>query len=134
MSPKYRKAITSMAFVILLVMPGLLAAQAPVSQSPSGTGGRSPIPPSSYSGPQPSASPTTNRPATATTGAAGQFATEAQAKSHCPDDTVVWANLSSKIYHFSSSKDYGKTKRGAYMCERETASAGVRAAKNEKHP
>jgi hypothetical protein len=65
---------------------------------------------------------------------AGQFATEAQAKSQCPADTVVWVNLNSKIYHFSGTKDYGNTKEGAYMCERNTTTAGFRAAKNEKHP
>jgi len=65
---------------------------------------------------------------------AGQFTTEAQAKSQCPADTVVWVNLNSKIYHFSGTKDYGNTKEGAYMCERNTTTAGFRAAKNEKHP
>lgn len=64
----------------------------------------------------------------------GQFATETQAKAHCPRDTVVWANLDSKIYHFAGYRDYGNTKKGAYMCERDTASEGFRAAKNEKHP
>ena len=76
-------------------------------------------------------------PAPSGTGApagAGEFATEAQAKSHCPGDTVVWANLSSKIYHFSGNRDYGNTKKGAYMCEGDTAAAGFRAAKNEKRP
>lgn len=66
--------------------------------------------------------------------AAGQFASETQAKSHCPGDTVVWANLDSKVYHFSGNRSYGNTKKGAYMCERDTAAAGLRAAKNEKHP
>lgn len=65
---------------------------------------------------------------------AGQFSTEAQAKSHCPGDTVVWANNESRIYHFSGNKAYGTTKSGAYMCEKETAAANIRAAKNEKHP
>lgn len=79
----------------------------------------------------------TKPPATGKTGApaaAGQFSTEAQAKAHCPSDNVVWVNLSSKVYHFSGSKSYGNTKKGAYMCERDTAAAGFRAAKNEKHP
>ena len=49
----------------------------------------------------------------------GQFATEAEAKASCPAESVVWANLRSKVYHASSSKSYGKTKRGAYMCEKE---------------
>jgi hypothetical protein len=63
-----------------------------------------------------------------------QFALEALAKAHCPADTIVWVNLKSKIYHFSSHKDYGTTKDGAYMCERDATGQGVRAAKNEKRP
>jgi hypothetical protein len=65
---------------------------------------------------------------------ANQFSTEAQAKARCPSDTVVWVNLKSKIYHFSGTKDYGNTKHGAYMCERDTSAAGMRGAKNETHP
>lgn len=65
---------------------------------------------------------------------AGQFASEAQAKARCGGDTVVWVNLDSKIYHYSSYRNYGRTKSGAYMCERDTAAAGIRAARNEKRP
>jgi hypothetical protein len=65
---------------------------------------------------------------------ANQFASEAQAKSRCPSDTVVWVNTNSKVYHFSGHKDYGNTKKGAYMCEKDATTAGDRAAKNEKHP
>jgi len=64
--------------------------------------------------------------------ASGQFTTEAEAKTHCPGDTVVWANTRSKVYHYASSRRYGHTKMGAYMCEKETAAAGMRAAKREK--
>lgn len=71
--------------------------------------------------------------ATAPTGA-NQYATEGQAKFRCVGGTVVWANLDSKIYHFSGNKTYGQTKSGAYMCERDAQSQGMRAAKNEKHP
>jgi hypothetical protein len=63
---------------------------------------------------------------------ASQFTSEAGAKSHCPGDTVVWVNTSSKIYHYSGTPAYGTTKRGAYVCEKETSAAGFRAAKNEK--
>jgi len=66
--------------------------------------------------------------------AANQFATEAQAKARCPSDTVVWVTLTSHIYHFAGTRYYGNTKRGAYMCEGDTAAAGMRAAKNETHP
>jgi hypothetical protein len=83
---------------------------------------------------QSTAKPAPSAGTTVAPAAAGQFASEAQAKSHCPGDTVVWANLDSKIYHFSGNRSYGNTKKGAYMCERDTAAAGLRAAKNEKHP
>ena len=65
---------------------------------------------------------------------ANEFAAEALAKAHCPSDTVVWANLDSKVYHFSGNKNYGTTKEGAYMCEKDAVGQGVRAAKNEKRP
>jgi hypothetical protein len=89
----------------------------------------------------PAAAPATRmapapKPAATTTAPMGanEFSSEAQAKARCPAGTVVWANLSSKVYHFAGSKNYGNTKRGAYMCEQDAQSAGVRAAKNEKHP
>ena len=84
----------------------------------------------------PSAAPATRPAPTAATAPTGanEFPAEAQAKAHCPTDTVVWANLDSKVYHFSGSKNYGKTKEGAYMCEKDAMGQGVRAAKNEKHP
>lgn len=70
------------------------------------------------------------------TGVAGtnQFASDAQAKAKCPSDTVVWVNLDSKIYHFAGKKEYGTTKSGTYMCEKDATASGARAAKNEKHP
>ncbi len=64
--------------------------------------------------------------------AAGRFASEAEAKAKCPGETVVWVNTRSKIYHRAGVKAYGTTKRGVYMCEKDTAAAGFRAAKNEK--
>jgi hypothetical protein len=82
--------------------------------------------------PAPAASPA---PATAVApSGANQFASEAQASSHCPGGTVVWVNPKSKIYHFAGTRDYGHTKEGAYMCEADATAAGDRAAKNEKHP
>jgi hypothetical protein len=63
--------------------------------------------------------------------AASQFTSEADAKSHCPGDTVVWVNTNSKIYHYTGTPAFGATKRGAYVCEKETSAAGFRAAKNE---
>ncbi len=77
--------------------------------------------------------PAATAPAIAKAGA-NQYATEAEARARCPSDTVVYVNLSSKIYHFAGHKDYGTLKKGTYMCEKDTAGAGARAAKNEKRP
>jgi hypothetical protein len=65
---------------------------------------------------------------------ANQYSTETLARVHCPTDTVVWANTRSDIYHFRGDNNYGTTKRGAYMCERDALAGGIRMAKNEKHP
>jgi hypothetical protein len=65
---------------------------------------------------------------------AGQFADDASAKASCPTDTVVWVNLPSKIYHFEGTKNYGTTKRGAYMCEKLAIAGENRASKTETHP
>jgi hypothetical protein len=91
--------------------------------------------------PAPAAKPATAAPAAkpgptpvSAPAGANQFTAEAQAKARCPSDTVVWANIDSKIYHFSGNKNYGTTKEGAYMCEKDATAQGIRAAKNEKHP
>jgi hypothetical protein len=61
--------------------------------------------------------------------AADQFSSEQAAKSHCPGDTVVWVNLGgSKAYHMSDNKYYGKTKHGAFMCQKEADQSGFHAA------
>jgi hypothetical protein len=76
----------------------------------------------------------TGSPGMGKPGGANQYAAEGAAKAHCPTGLVVWANLDSKIYHFSGNADYGHTKQGAYMCEKDAMGQGMRAAKNEKHP
>jgi hypothetical protein len=65
---------------------------------------------------------------------ANQYSTETLARVHCPNDTVVWANTRSSIYHFRGDNNYGTTKRGAYMCERNALAGGIRQARDEKHP
>jgi hypothetical protein len=95
--------------------------------------------PSQTAAPPPAApAPTTTarpapQPPSATTGS-NEFSTEAQAKAHCPADTIVWANLRSHVYHFGQTRYYGTTENGTYMCEKEAIAAGNRAAKNETHP
>lgn len=78
--------------------------------------------------------PAQRAPATTTAAGAGQFASAAEAQRHCPRDVVVWANNSSKIYHYSGNKNYGNTKDGAYMCQQDGDRNGFRPAKNEKAP
>jgi hypothetical protein len=61
--------------------------------------------------------------------AANQFSSEQSAKGHCPGDAVVWVNLGgSKAYHISGTKFYGKTKHGAFMCQKEADQSGFHAA------
>jgi hypothetical protein len=113
------------------------AAGAPHSAaSPSAAAAARPGAPASSSStsPSPAASPSaapaahggapTSQPALAS----NQFSSEQAAKAHCPGDAIVWANLSgSKAYHTSSDRYYGKTKHGAYMCQKEADQAGFRA-------
>ncbi|MBB5372148.1 hypothetical protein [Acidocella aromatica] len=62
---------------------------------------------------------------------ASEFKTEAEATAACPGDTAVWTTLGkSKTYYPSSSKLYGKTKHGAYVCKAAAAAAGYHQAKN----
>lgn len=42
---------------------------------------------------------------------------------------LVWANLNSKIYHYSTDSTYGTTKNGKFMTEADAKAAGFRAAK-----
>jgi hypothetical protein len=100
---------------------------APKEQAPA----QQPAPRETNTAEQPRPAPAPRRTAKASL-SVGEYASEAEAKAHCPGDDVVWANTRSKIYHFAGTADYGRTKMGAYMCERETASAGIRAAKNER--
>jgi len=58
-----------------------------------------------------------------------QYKTEADAKSACGSDPVVWANTASKVLHANGDKYYGHTKRGAYVCQSAAQKAGYHAAK-----
>ena len=109
------------------ITPAKPAAPAATAPAPAAAAAAKPVAPAAAA---PKSAPAA---ATAPTGA-NQYTTEAQAKARCPSDTVVYVNLKSKIYHFAGHKDYGTLKNGAFMCEKDTASAGARAAKNEKHP
>jgi len=58
-----------------------------------------------------------------------QYKTEADAKSHCGTDQVVWGNTSSHVLHDSGTKYYGKTTHGAYMCKGLAVNAGYHESK-----
>jgi hypothetical protein len=124
------KGITEKAYVTQCRAGGTVAAPAPMAPPPAQT--RTTTAPTAA----PPASPATTgaRPASTAPTGANQYQTESQAKFRCGAGTVVWANTDSKIYHFTGYKGYGKTKTGAYMCEQDATSQGMRAAKNEKHP
>jgi hypothetical protein len=113
---------------VLLAGPGLAW-----SQTPGTAPGSTPTPPSSSTTKPMTAPPATTRSthaAPATTALpAGGYAVESEAKGHCPTDTVVWANTSSKAYHMSGTKYYGKTKHGAYMCQKDADQAGYHGSK-----
>ena len=68
--------------------------------------------------------------AAAPAGGKDQYATEAEAKASCPADTVVWVNPRSMVYHLSDSRNYGQTRQGAYMCEKDSVGAGFHPPKN----
>jgi hypothetical protein len=131
------KGITEKAYVAecrggAAAVPTAAPAPAPAAPAPKPTAAAPAPAPATAE--RPVQAPVARAPSSGTPSGAGQFATEAQAKANCPIDTIVWVNLRSKIYHFSGTHNYGNTKDGAYMCERDTAAQGMRAAKNEQHP
>jgi len=106
------------------------ASSHPVMPAPNPAASTSP----SGMAPSPAATPAPGRPAaargagSAQTLAANQFASEDAAKAHCPGDTLVWVNLGgSKAYHTSGDRFYGKTRHGAYMCQKEAEASGYHA-------
>lgn len=58
------------------------------------------------------------------------FQSEQQAQTHCPQDTVVWLNLASGVYHFKGQRWYRSTNNGAFVCENEADKTGSRATRN----
>lgn len=61
---------------------------------------------------------------------APHFHTEQQARRHCPNDTVVWVNTKTGVYHLKGERWYGRTKEGAYVCRKEADAEGDRMTKN----
>jgi hypothetical protein len=59
----------------------------------------------------------------------GSYDTEAEAKRACADAAVVWVNTRSKVFHAAGTRDYGKTRRGFYMCQANAERLGFRSVK-----
>jgi len=121
-----------------IALPAAPAA-APSPANPTAPTAAAPVRPPSPPRPLPEAAPAPTRPAEPTAAPVApakldQFETEGQAKAHCPADLVVWANFTSKIYHFAGHRSYGATKHGAYMCEKEATAQGFRASRTETRP
>ena len=109
----------------LLAVTGLAPARA---QTTTPAPGASPTSPGSTSTKSHRRHTSTTPAATGTTSGRGQFSTETEARHSCPSDTVVWANASSKTLHPSGDRYYGKTRRGAYMCEKQAIQDGYHLA------
>jgi hypothetical protein len=58
------------------------------------------------------------------------YHSEQEAKQHCPNDTVVWVNTKTVVYHLKGERWYGATKEGVYECRRDADAEGDRATRN----
>ena len=58
------------------------------------------------------------------------FTNEQQAQRHCPTDNVVWLNLTNRRLPPKGERWYGRTKSGAFVCEKEADQAGDRSTRN----
>ncbi|MCF3947629.1 hypothetical protein AiwAL_12295 [Acidiphilium sp. AL] len=58
------------------------------------------------------------------------YKTEAAAKAACGMGGVVWHATGSKAFHGPKSKYFGKTKHGAYVCEKAALADHLHEAKN----
>jgi hypothetical protein len=61
---------------------------------------------------------------------AQHFNSEQEARQHCPNDTVVWVNTKTGVYHLKGERWYGATKEGVYECRREADAEGDRVTRN----
>jgi hypothetical protein len=117
--------MTMKRFAIAVVFASLVSGGA-VAQLASPTPAPAVRPPTATTSP-----PSAITKPSATAAVSTQFADETAARSHCSADTVVWVNLSSKVYHLTGTPYYGKTKKGAYICQKDADASGFRVAKGE---
>ena len=48
----------------------------------------------------------------------------------CRGDKLVWVNTKSGVYHFKGERDYGSTKEGKFVCQKQADAEGDRPTKN----
>ena len=54
------------------------------------------------------------------------FRYEAQAKAHCPADTVVWLNFRKRTYYSKGQQRYARGLDGSFVCRSEARASGYR--------
>jgi hypothetical protein len=109
---------------LVTVSGAAAAAPAPAAAPKSTAKASAPV-----SQPAPAAAAPSQPPAPATP---SKPAPAASASQGSPGAGMVWVNLETGVYHYQSSRYYGKTKSGKYMSEADAIKAGYHAAKNEK--
>lgn len=60
-----------------------------------------------------------------------RFDSESAAHDRCPNDSVVWLNANTGVYHTLSVRRYGRTHRGGYVCKAEADAAGAHKAQGK---
>ncbi|MDD2794547.1 hypothetical protein [Acidocella sp.] len=120
-----RRLLPALTFACAMGVAPLAMAQ--TAAAPAGTM----APMAAPAAPAAAMAPVAAKPVAAKLTKAEMFKTEAAAQASCPGDTVVWSTMTkSKVLHASSSKYFGKTKHGAFVCEKTAEAAGYHLAKN----
>ena len=56
----------------------------------------------------------------------GLFRVEGQAQQHCPNDTVVWLDLTKRTYYLQGQHQYGRGRTAVFACRKEARRSGNR--------
>jgi hypothetical protein len=49
---------------------------------------------------------------------------------HCANDSIIWINTRTHVYHFPGMTWFGHTKEGRYACQHDADLQGDRSTKN----